>query len=336
MSDVQPENRPTPIPALLADVTPIELHYRRNHFPYPLIDVSTWRLPVTGAVHRPLELTLADLAALPPRATTALLECAGHRRTEFSPPISGVQWGLGALSQAQWGGIALASVLDLCGLRDDAVEVLFHGADAGPFAELPGTHTFSRAIPVAKALHPDTLLATTMNGVPLPREHGAPLRALVPGWYAMDSVKWITAIEVITSPFRGPFQELDYRFQPKGDTTIGTRINEMPVHALFASVAEGDHVPAGSTEIGGIAWAGVGVEAVDLRVDNGDWMPATIVKSGPYERVIWSITVDLVPGKRTLAVRATDAQGRVQPNAPIWNQRGYVNTSIQRLSVLAG
>ena len=199
----RPKTDPTPLPELVDDVTPIATHYRRNHYPYPRIDLATWHLPVTGAVERPLDLNLAALAALPPREATALLECAGHRRTEFSPPISGVQWSLGALSQAQWGGVALASVLDLAGLRDDAVEVVFHGADAGPFGELPGTHTFSRSVPVAKATHPDTLLATTMNGAPLPRIHGAPVRALVPGWYAMDSVKWLTGIEVVTEPFRG-------------------------------------------------------------------------------------------------------------------------------------
>jgi DMSO/TMAO reductase YedYZ molybdopterin-dependent catalytic subunit len=335
MTDAQPENRPTPIPALLSDVTPIEQHYRRNHFPYPLIDASTWRLRVTGAVNRPLDAALADLAALPQRETAALLECAGHRRTEFTPPISGVQWGLGALSQAQWGGVALGSVLALCGPSDDAVEVVFHGTDAGPFAAVPGTHAFARAIPLDKALHPDTLLATTMNGRPLPREHGAPLRAVVPGWYAMDSVKWIHRIEVVTTPFRGPFQELDYRFQPAGDTTIGARISEIPVHALFATLTEGDVVPAGSTAIRGIAWAGAGVEAVEVRVDNGPWEAASLVKAGPYERVIWSLTVDLGPGQHALAVRATDSHGRCQPEQPTWNKRGYVNHSIQRIAVLA-
>jgi DMSO/TMAO reductase YedYZ molybdopterin-dependent catalytic subunit len=336
MTDDQPENRPTPIPALVADVTPIEKHYRRNHFAYPRIDALTFRLPVTGAVGRPLDLTLADLARLPALATSALLECAGHRRTDFSPPIAGVQWGLGALSQAHWGGVALASVLRLAGVNDDAVEVVFHGADAGSFEDLPGTHTFSRSLPLAKALHRDTLLATTMNGEPLPREHGAPVRAIVPGWYAMDSVKWITEIEVVTSAFRGPFQELDYRFIAPDETGIGRRIDEMPVHALFASIADSDRRPVGSAELTGIAWAGSGVDSVEVKVGNGPWTAAKLAKSGPYERVVWSLSVDLPPGRQTLAVRATDAHGRRQPAAPIWNRRGYVNNSVQRLTIFVG
>ena len=174
-----------------------------------------------------------------------------------------------------------------------------------------------------------------MNGERLPREHGAPVRALVPGWYAMDSVKWITSIDVVTVPFRGPFQELDYRFQAVDDPGIGTRIDEMRIHALFASIADGDHVPAGTTELSGIAWSGVGVASVEVRVGNGDWEPAELVKSGPYERVLWTVTADLPPGQQTIAVRSTDALGRTQPVAPIWNRRGYVNNSVQRISVLA-
>jgi DMSO/TMAO reductase YedYZ molybdopterin-dependent catalytic subunit len=328
-----PENRPAPLAALVAGVTPISVHYRRNHFPYPDIDVSTWHLSVVGAVERPLALTLDEIVALPARDTTALLECAGHRRTEFLPPIPGVQWGLGALSQARWGGVSLASVLELAGVRADAVEVVFHGADIGPFAEVPGVHTFSRSIPVAKAMHPDTLLATTMNGEPLPREHGAPIRSLVPGWYAMDSVKWITQIELVTEPFRGPFQELDYRFQPVGETGIGSRIDEMPAHSLFLSIVDGQQMPAGSQEISGIAWAGAAVADVDVRVDGGDWQPAKLRRFGAYERVLWSVILDLAPGRHTVAVRATDGNGRTQPDAPIWNRRGYVNTSIQRFTV---
>jgi DMSO/TMAO reductase YedYZ molybdopterin-dependent catalytic subunit len=347
-----PENRPTPVATLVGDVTPVAAHYRRNHFPYPRIDGDSWRLSVTGAVRTPLSLVLADLGTQPARGATALLappapptcpplpatvllECAGHRRTDFQPPIAGVQWSLGALSQAQWGGIALASVLDDAGLQDDAVEVVFHGADAGSFGELPGRHTFSRSIPVAKALHADTMLVTSMNGQPLPREHGFPLRAVVPGWYAMDSVKWITGIEVVTESFRGPFQELDYRFQAVDDPGIGERIDEMRVHALFASVAEGDQVVAGDVTVSGIAWAGAGVETVEIRVDNDDWAPATVTKSGPYERVLWTAIVALPPGQRILSVRATDVQGRTQPPLPIWNRRGYVNNSVQRIAVAA-
>jgi DMSO/TMAO reductase YedYZ molybdopterin-dependent catalytic subunit len=329
-----PENRPTALSELLAPLTPTAVHYRRNHFPYPRIDPGTWRLPVTGAVAQPVELTLDDLRTLPSHEATVLLECAGHRRTEFVPAISGVQWSLGALSQAHWAGPRLAGVLELAGLAPGAVEVVLHGADRGPFPEVPGVHSFSRSLPLHRALHPDTLVALEMNGEPLPDEHGAPARAVIPGWYAMDSVKWLAAIEVVTEPFRGPFQELDYRFQGADEQGIGTRIEEMPVHSLFVTVAGGELLPAGEREVAGIAWGGSGVAAVDVRVGTGDWEPAKVTASGPYQRVLWTATVTLEPGRARLAVRATDTRGRTQPEKLTWNRRGYVNNSVQHLDVL--
>jgi DMSO/TMAO reductase YedYZ molybdopterin-dependent catalytic subunit len=330
-----PENRPAPLAALLDDVTPADVHYRRNHYPFPAIDPDAWRLPVTGAVITELSLSLDDLRAMTPATHRVLLECAGHRRNELSPPVSGLQWQLGALSQANWSGPPLAAVLALAGLAPDAVEVVLHGADSGPFAELPGTHSFSRAVPVAKALHPDTLLALDMNGEALPKAHGAPVRAIVPGWYAMDSVKWVTGIEVVTTPFRGVYQELDYRWQPAGETGIGERIDEMPPHALFVSVAGGDTLPAGLNEITGIAWGAAGIGVVDVRVGSGRWETAKLVPGrGPYERALWRSTVELPASTQVeLAVRATDTRGRTQPDAPTWNRRGYVNNSVHRVTV---
>jgi len=334
-STAAPENRPAALTTLLDDVTPTGDHYRRNHFAYPQVKLEGWRLPVSGAVRSPYELTLDDLRALPSATHRVLLECAGHRRTEFTPPIGGVQWGLGALSQADWRGPALGAILSRAGVCDDAVEIVLHGADRGPFPDAPGVHTFSRSLPLAKALHPDTILALDMNGAPLTREHGAPVRAVVPGWYAMDSVKWLTGIEVVTEPFRGAFQELDYRFQPVGETGIGTRLDLMPPHALFASVVDGDSVAGGHLELTGIAWAGAGVASVEIRVGAAAWEPAKITSSrDPYQRVVWRTVVDLAAGQPiTLAVRATDELGTTQPDAPIWNKRGYANNSAQRIEV---
>jgi DMSO/TMAO reductase YedYZ molybdopterin-dependent catalytic subunit len=335
MPGAAPENRPTPLAALLEDVTPTAVHYRRNHFPYPTVDAAAWRLPITGAVDSPVSLDIADLRRMRAHTHRVLLECAGHRRTEFQPPISGVQWSIGALSQADWSGVPLADVLALAGVRPDAVEVILHGADRGPFADMPGVHTFSRSIPIDRALHTDTLLALDMNGAPLPREHGAPLRAIVPGWYAMDSVKWITGIEVATSPFRGPFQEHDYRFQAVDEPGIGTRLHVMPPHALFVSVGDGDTIQRGHHEITGIAWAGNGVASVEIRVGAGPWDLAKITP-GPdrYQRVVWRAVVDVVAGQpATLAVRCTDETGVTQPADLVWNRRGYVNNRVQRIHV---
>ena len=152
----------------------------------------------------------------------------------------------------------------------------------------------------------------------------------------MDSVKWLTSIEVVTEPFRGAFQEHDYRFQAAGSTGIGTRIDEMLVHSLFVSVADGDQVPADTGARPASPGAAAAIDEVEVRVDNGPWLPATVKHFGPYQRSLWSIELRLEPGQRELAVRAIDVAGRTQPGAPIWNKRGYVNNSVQRIHVVAG
>lgn len=331
-----PENRPAPLRALLGAHTPTVDHYRRNHAPYPTLDADAYRVEVTGAVDKSLSLSLEHIQALPPVAHTVLLECAGHRRTEFQPPIKGVQWALGALSQAHWSGTSLAAVLEQAGVGGDAVEVVLTGADRAPFGELPGEHAYARSLPLPKALHRDTVLAWQMNGEPLPVEHGAPLRAVVPGWYAMDSVKWLTRIEVVREPFRGPYQELDYRFIPAGDNGIGTRLDRMPVHSLFVNLSDGDAVPANApVTVQGVAWGEAGVAAVELSVDGGSWRPVELTPGAKYQRSTWRIEVELPVGQRDLAVRATDADGHTQPPLPVWNQRGYANSSVQHVRVVA-
>ncbi|HEU4754939.1 MAG TPA: molybdopterin-dependent oxidoreductase, partial [Armatimonadota bacterium] len=246
------------MPALELPETPAESHYRRNHFPYPHPEDTPRHLEITGAVERSLRLPLEALREHPSRTLAVLLECAGHRRTEYDPPISGVPWKVGALGQARWTGTPLAAVLQNAGLLPGAVEVVLHGADRGPFAGAEGEWTFSRSLPLEKALHPDTLLAWEMNGEPLPHVHGGPLRAVVSGWYAMDSVKWLTRIEVVTEPFRGPFQELDYRFQAAGESGPGVRLAELPVSSLILSPQEDQELRAGRIRVSGIAWGGAG------------------------------------------------------------------------------
>jgi DMSO/TMAO reductase YedYZ molybdopterin-dependent catalytic subunit len=329
----QPENRPAPLEALLEPITPIEAHYRRNHFPYPEVDPETWTLTVDGAVERPASLDLAAVRAQPRRELTVLLECAGHRRTEYEPPITGVQWKTGALSQARWGGASLSRLLDFAGVGPDAVEVVLYGADRGPFAAAPGEHPFARSLPIEKALHPDTLLAWEMNGEPLPLEHGAPLRVVVPGWYAMDSVKWLTRIEVVKEPFRGPFQELDYRFQPEEETGIGTRLTQVPVHSLFLW-EDGGVALDGRIVLLGFAWGGVGVERVEVQIDTGPWVEASVLPApSRYETATWRHDVTLSPGEHVLAVRATDRDGTTQPDKATWNKRGYANNGVQRITI---
>jgi DMSO/TMAO reductase YedYZ molybdopterin-dependent catalytic subunit len=180
------------------------------------------------------------------------------------------------------------------------------------------------------------LLALTMNGALLPPEHGAPLRAVVPGWYAMDSVKWLVRIEVVSRAFRGPFQELDYRFQPAGQDGPGERLAALPVHALVVSPAEGDRVRAGRLLASGIAWSAAALDSVAVSLDGQAWQPARLGTVRPYQRALWELALEVPPGRHTLAVRATDVTGARQPDHPLWNKRGYANHSIHRVGFRAG
>jgi DMSO/TMAO reductase YedYZ molybdopterin-dependent catalytic subunit len=258
-----------------------------------------------------------------------VLECAGHRRAEFDPVTRGLPWLFGAVSEATWAGASLSDVLDLAGLRGGRFVVL-EGADRGPFRDA-GEFSFARALPIAKALDPDTILAWEMNGEPLPFGHGAPVRAIVPGWYATDSIKWLERIALLDEPFEGPFEAIDYRLH--SDSGPGTRLTDLPVHALLVSPRDGDRLTAGETELRGIAWGGEGgVARVDISIDGGEWEPATLAQpAGPFARTHWRFTWDAEPGARTITVRATDEAGQAQPLVPDWNEGGYANSSAQRV-----
>lgn len=328
-----PAVHPTPLRALGSEEMPSEAHFRRDHFAAPALDPNSWRLLIDGAVEQPVELTLNDLQALARRTLRAVLECAGHRRGEFSPPAAGLPWGVGALGEAVWQGASLRDVLALAGLRPEASLVVLEGADSGQFRDHPQPVSFARALPLNKALDPDTLLAWTMNGQPLPRAHGAPLRAIVPGWYATDSVKWLSRISVLERPFTGLFEAIDYRL---ADKTIpgGRRLTNLPVHAIITSPPEGALVASGTVELRGIAWGGADIAAVEVSIDGRAWQPAHLDRHrGRYARTFWRATWEASAGDHTIAVRAWDSDNNTQPERPEWNERGYGNASIQRQQI---
>ena len=236
----------SPLAALGLRQMPTDTHFLRDHFGIPDLDEETWTLGLSGP-GRELRLTLDDLKALPARSLTVVLECAGHRRNEYEPPARGVGWGVGAVSEAVWTGARLRDVLGLLGTGDTAGHVLLEGADAGPVGD-DDFSPFARAIPIEKALDDDTLLAWEMNGEPLGSEHGAPLRAIVPGWYATDSVKWLVRIETLDTPFEGHFEISDYRLP----TTNGAgRMTTLPVSSLLTSHPDGAFLPLGPPQPGG-------------------------------------------------------------------------------------
>lgn len=327
----EPFNAEAPLTALREPVTPTSLHYVRSNFSLP---EHPGTLAVGGAVERPFTLTVDDLRGIGETTLTATLECAGNGRIGLMPLPTGEPWAGNAVSTARWTGAPLHLVLERAAPKADGVEVYFAGADHGPYKGGPDI-PFGRALPLAQALDPaaHVLIAWAMNDAPLPPDHGAPLRLLVPGWYGMASVKWLSQVEVLTSPYEGQFQTKSYQFEwadrpREAVTTILPR-------AIVTDPLPEATLPRGPHIFRGKAWSGTGpIDAVDVRVDGaGEWQPASVSPpAGPYEWQEWSFRWDGAdPGRHVLRARATDAAGNTQPDSPEWNRLGYGNNAVQPL-----
>lgn len=332
----RPFNAGTPLAALADPQVPTDLFYVRSHFDVPEIDPAAWRLTVGGAVERPLELSLAELRELPRRELAVTLECAGNGRTRMRPVPGGTPWDLDAVSTGRFAGASLAHVLERSGVAASAVEILFVGADRGEVA--PGrSEAFERSLPVADALDPDTILAWEMNGGPLPPDHGFPVRVVVPRWYGVASVKWLTRIDAIETPFEGFYQAEDYIYI--GDPVEPDRapVTTMRVRAAIARPADNEVVAAGPIEVAGTAWSGAGpIERVELSGDGGrTWTPVELgAPAGPRAAVPWrGRWTPPGPGRHQILARATDVSGATQPLEPVWNAQGYGNNGVQRVAV---
>ena len=185
-------NHGMPLEALRWDLTPIGLHYLLTHYDIPEVDAATWRLEVDGLVERPLSLSLDELRARPAIELAVTMECAGNGRVYVEPHVVSQPWLLEAVGTASWRGVAVASLLEDAGIRDGASDALFTGLDRG--VEGGEEQSYARSLPLGEVLGGDALLAYEVNGVPLPPQHGYPLRLVVPGWYGMTSVKWLSRI----------------------------------------------------------------------------------------------------------------------------------------------
>ena len=327
-----PFNAESALSELEAEITPTPGFYVRSNFAVPALDAAGHRLVVEGAVKKRLDLGLDDLRALGTRTVTTVMECAGNNRLQLSPLPSGEPWHVGAISAGTWTGTPLRAVLDKAGVQPAALEILFEGADHGKPKDGPGDIPFARSLPLEKALHEDTLLVYEMNGEPLPKDHGAPLRLIVPSWYGMASVKWLRRIEAITEPFTGYYQKNRYIYE-LGDGSQATPVTAMRVKAIITSPADGGTVPLGPCTVRGKAWSGEGeIVKVEVAVDGGeDWREARVLgQSSPTTWCAWEYewTAD-APGRRALRARATDSQGNVQPAAPTWNKYGYGNNAVR-------
>ena len=314
-----PENSETPIDAFRSWITPNEQFYVRNHFDDPVIAEASWELNVGGCVDRELRYSWDDLCGMSQSSLTATLECAGNGRSFLEGDVSGVQWGAGAVGNAKWSGVQVRSLLEPSGVRDGSLEVVFEGADSGVESEAAGEVRFARSLPLDMALHPDTLIALRMNGEALSKEHGYPARLVVPGWYGVASVKWLTALRVVSEPFRGFFQTTRYTVKRKSarglsDDVVGMMLPKSEI----TRPRQGDCLPLGAQLVEGVAWAGPeAVAAVELSCDDGEsWQRTELVS--PQKRYTWTHwrLEWQIPrtGRYRLMARAIASSGEIQPS----------------------
>jgi len=317
-----PLNLEMPFSTLDSFITPTESFYVRTHFPIPAIDRDAWWLHVEGEVENPFAINYEQLLELESMTTPVTLECAGNSRNFLEPNVKGVQWRLGAVGTAEWTGVPLSVLLDRAGVKPSAREVILEGTDGGILEDPkspPGQLHFARSIPVEKA-RADVLLAYKMNGSDLPPEHGFPVRAIVPGWYAMASIKWLQRIIVMDEPFTGYYQTIDYAYwKRRAEVAELTPLTEMQIKAEIAKPAEGETVPANSSvRVHGAAWTSDGeIAKVELSTDGGStWNQTNLLgEPNPNAWQLWEFNwqTPAAAGKRTLIARATDSLGHTQP-----------------------
>lgn len=341
-----PLNLEYPFSSLSDWLTPTDHFFVRNHFAMPRLDATTWMLTVDGAVERPLALSLAELKRLPSRTVTAVVECAGNGRVFYEPAREGLQWQSGAVGNAAWSGIPLAEIIDRAGVRPDAVEVVLIGADrgivdGGKKTASPGEVAFARSLPLVKARDEETLLAYAMNDEALTTEHGYPLRAVVPGWFGMAWVKWLTAIRIVDRPFLGYWQGRDYF---RWDRSLGepnlVPLSTMEVKAEIAQPVQGAKLSVGArTRIFGAAWSGEApIREVQVGTNDGAaWQPARLL--GPETPHAWRLWEHFwsppEPGRYRLRCRAIDAAGNVQPDGQQADRESYAANWIVPVEVTA-
>lgn len=323
----EPLNAETRLDRQRGLITSNREHYIRDHFAIPQAPAE---LIVDGAVEVPLALTVAGLRAMTSKTLAVTLECAGNGRAFLEPSAPGEQWRLGAVSTAEWTGVALRDVLATASPRASAVEVLFIGADSGSPAGLGREIAYERSLPLADAMHDDVLLAYAMNAEPLPPEHGAPLRLVVPGWYGMASVKWLARISLIEHAFAGFYQTDRYVIDGKPLRNIAPR-------AVISEPADGARVPRKPVVVRGLAWSGhAPIQSVEVSSDGGfSWHPAEIASPiSPYAWSAWTITIE--PGVQetiTILAYAVDDDGETQPIQQNLNALGYMNNAAQPVTI---
>jgi DMSO/TMAO reductase YedYZ molybdopterin-dependent catalytic subunit len=332
----RPPNYETPIEYFRTAITPNDAFFVRYHLSnIPEVDVKTWKIVVGGeGANGQAEFTLDDLKRLPAAEVAAVNLCSGNRRGLFQPHVPGVQWSYGAMGCARWKGARLKDLLDKVGLKKEAIEIVFDGADSGITDKTPD---FIKSIPTWKAIEDTTLVAYEMNGAPLPHLNGFPARVVVPGWTGVYWMKHVTSISAVTKPEGGFWMNPAYRI-PLGrfpivarftsqETAVNTPITEIVVNSLITSPADGANVRMGPVVVGGIAWdGGYGISTVEVSSDGGKtWVAATLREDlGRFAFRTFSYDfAPKAPGKQTVMARATNRIGQSQTTELIHNPAGY-------------
>jgi len=337
---IHPENQETPIEFISDRSIPSSLFYRRNHFPYPKLTSENYRFPITGLVRHPRIFSWNDLKRLPSKTLKVVLECSGNKRSFFEPKTFGEQWEKGAISQGEWRGVPLRTLLEITGIEKEAEEVIVEGYDYGYRSDLDRLYPYARSLPLEKAVHPDTLIAYEYNNEPIPFKHGFPFRLIVPQWYAMASVKWIKQIHITNTAFKGAFQTIDYVYYPSRENDEGAYpVTTMNVNSTIQSPLDMEILNTGRHTIRGIAWTGIGsISNIEVSIYDGETWNKMRIEASPcksYEWCTWAYEWDVSrKGEYIIKSRAIDSYNRSQPKKPLWNKKGYGYNAEDQVKVL--
>jgi DMSO/TMAO reductase YedYZ molybdopterin-dependent catalytic subunit len=343
----RPPNYESPIEYFRTPITPNDKFFVRYHLSdIPEIKAENYKISVGGdGANGQSELTLDDLKKMPAIEVVAVNQCSGNRRGLSKPHVAGVEWGYGAMGCARWKGAKLKDVLDKVGLKKEAIEIAFNGADGPAFDKTPD---FIKSIPVWKAIDESTIIAYEMNGQPLPHFNGFPARIIVPGWTGTYWMKHVISITALTKPQGGFWMNPAYRI-PLGKFPLrdrftsqeyapNTPITEIVVNSLITSHRDGAKVQAGKIAVSGMAWdGGYGIRMVEVSTDGGKtWGSAALGQDlGVYAFRPWSFDLTAKRGKNTMMVNAINKIGQAQTSELIFNPAGYHNNVMQNITLMA-
>jgi DMSO/TMAO reductase YedYZ molybdopterin-dependent catalytic subunit len=332
-------NHGMPLEGLRYPLTPTGMHYVLVHFDVPYVDADTARLKIGGLVARRMTLSLSDIKGRPAITMPVTMECAGNGRAFMAPRSVSQPWMGEAIGTAEWTGTPLAPILEEAGLSAETVDLVFTGSDQGVQGD--EVQFYQRSLSVADATRDEVLLVYEMNGRPLEPQHGFPLRLLVPGWYGMTSVKWLTSIEAIDHQFEG-YQQIDaYRYSQDADDP-GEPVSLIRPRAMMIPPGIPDFLTrtrllgSGAVTLTGRAWAGrENVLRVEVSTDDGQtWEDARLGQpAGAFAWYEWQCDWNATPGTYTLSVRATDSASALQPDE-VWNVQGVGNNARLRIDVI--